>query len=127
MSIKTELKEKLKQAQERKKELEREEKAAAQIREAEARKFLEEVVCPMFQKRAEDNPTGVFHSIQFFSGDRKWYYEENEASKLREGRCPYDFDTVETAVKLAKEFDISAVSHLEMFGGQIVRFYLDLR
>ena len=46
MSIKTELKEKLKQAQERKKELEREEKAAAQIREAEARKFLEEVVCP---------------------------------------------------------------------------------
>lgn len=127
MSIKTELKQKLQEAQKRQKELEREEKAAAQIKEAEARKFLTEVVIPKFRKMADDNPTGVFHSIEFFSSDRKWYYDVEELPKIRTGCTPYSFDTVEMAVKLAKEFDIAAVSYLEMLGEQTARFYLDLR
>ena len=120
MTIKEELREKLRQAKAK-------QWADEQAVEEEARKMIDEFIIPKFRQIATEKPAAEYLFIEMFDClDSKWFYTSNIDTCEEMKLIPYDRDVIFAATNLAKKQDIEVVMCEDSFLPNI-KFILDLQ
>ena len=118
MSIKDELRAKLKNQPKTEVDLELEGKAI---------QMIEEFIIPKFRCIAESKPSLNYLEISFHDNIGGFFYTSDIDSWFNRRGCIYEKEVVEMAMKLAPRYDIEVFKINNSGGGDTYRFVLDLR
>jgi len=119
MSIKSELKDKLRKEKEEQKKQEGESAL-------EASKFIEEFIIPKFREISKKRPTLSILQIQFHNTLGGLFYTSSVESWDCKKASTYDPSIIMRAVQIANDFEIEAKSMNYNEGGEEYTFTLDL-
>lgn len=117
MTIKDELKSKLKKSNEKEDD----------ELELKATEMIEEFLIPKFREIAQKKPECDYLKITFHNNMGGWFYTSNIDDWSKRRKSPYKVSVVSKAVKIAYKFDIEARSLEENYVADDYEFVLDLR